>query len=123
MSLYKRLGEAAAGFDRTEPVLVGKQSRKQLGRVTMPLRRSLKHGERVDPDQFEEGAPAPEWDERISISVSGDYEPSGLRKMLEHIRDTASGGHSFNVVVDPETSEYRKTFGFDGDGAFRMEIE
>lgn len=42
--------------------------------------------------------------------------------MLDYIGKTASIGHSFLVVVDPETSEYRKTFSVDGDGQFRLEV-
>lgn len=57
MSLFDRLNEtAAAGFDRTEPVFVGKQSRKQLGWIPMPLLRSAKRGEVINPDRFEEAA-------------------------------------------------------------------
>lgn len=44
-----------------------------------------------------------------------------LRRLLDYIRRTAAIGHTFNVVVDPGDSEHEKSFGFDGDGAFRIE--
>ena len=44
-----------------------------------------------------------------------DQEGS-LQKLLECIRDNASSGHSFNIVVDPGDPEREKTFGIDGDG-------
>lgn len=58
--------------------------------------------------------------EEIVLVVRGD---NSVRKMLEYIRDTASIGHSFEVVVDPDDSQYRKVFGIDGDGNFRLEIK
>jgi len=30
-------------------------------------------------------------------------------------------GHSFVIVADPNNSEYREEFGFDGDGSDRVE--
>lgn len=77
----------------------------------------VKRGERGTPIVIE----SKEWDERLTVSVRGD--DGGLRKLLAHIRDTAGIGHSFEVVVDPDNSEYRKRFDIDGDGAFRMEIK
>lgn len=62
-----------------------------------------------------------EWDETFTVSVRGDE--GGLRKLLTYIRETAGIGHSFEVVVDPENSDYRKRFDIDGDGPFRMEIK
>jgi hypothetical protein len=41
-------------------------------------------------------------------------------EMLKYIGDTASGGHSFEVIVDPDMREYRKSFGIDGDGSFYL---
>lgn len=38
--------------------------------------------------------------------------------MLDHIMHIANIGHSYEVVVDPEMSEYKKTFFLDGDGSF-----
>jgi hypothetical protein len=57
MSLFDRLEEVGAGFGKgAEPVFVSKQSRKQIGWVPMPLGRSPKSGEIIDPVRFEESA-------------------------------------------------------------------
>ena len=44
-----------------------------------------------------------------------DYQ---LVRLIEYIRVLAGPGHSFEVVVDPDMSENKKSFGMDGDGAF-----
>ena len=41
-----------------------------------------------------------------------------LVKMIEYIKGAANIGHSFEVVVDPDMREYRKSFFMDGDGSF-----
>lgn len=41
-----------------------------------------------------------------------------LVKMIDHIMHAANIGHSFEVVVDPQDREYRKSFFMDGDGPF-----
>lgn len=41
-----------------------------------------------------------------------------LVKMIDYIMHTANIGHSFEVVVDPDMSEYTKKFYMDGDGSF-----
>lgn len=43
-----------------------------------------------------------------------------LVKFLEAVRDTANPGHSFPVIIDPDNSETRQEFGFDGDGSFHI---
>lgn len=43
-----------------------------------------------------------------------------LVKMIDYIMHTANIGHSFEVVVDPDMSEYRKRFSMDGDGSFHI---
>lgn len=53
---------------------------------------------------------------KIEVLVD-DYEDQ-LVKMIEYIKNTANIGHSFDVVVDPDLSDYRKKFFFDGDGSF-----
>lgn len=40
-----------------------------------------------------------------------------LEELLNYIKDIGNIGHSFEIVVDPDNSEYKKTFGWDGDGA------
>ena len=58
--------------------------------------------------------------EEVRLIVKGDA--SGLVEMLKHIGKLAGHGHSFNVVVDPDDREFRRSFGMDGDGPFRVEI-
>jgi len=41
-----------------------------------------------------------------------------LVRMIDHIMHSANIGHSFEVVVDPDMREYRKSFFMDGDGSF-----
>jgi hypothetical protein len=61
------------------------------------------------------------YDDSKTLTVVVKADEGQVQKLLEHIRDTASGGHSFSVVVDPSDSDHEKKFGFDGDGAFRIE--
>ena len=58
-------------------------------------------------------------DEKITeITIKlRDYE-NQLVKLIDHISKASAPGHSFDVVVDPDMSEYRKSFFMDGDGAF-----
>jgi hypothetical protein len=56
----------------------------------------------------------------VSFRVKGDALGSLLR-LLNHCRAVGAMGHSFSVVADPDNSEYRAEFGFDGDGADRVE--
>ena len=56
-----------------------------------------------------------EYDEITIILRDPDYQ---LARMLDYIMGIANIGHSYEVVVDPESSEYRKSFFIDGDGIF-----
>jgi len=56
----------------------------------------------------------------VSFKIKGDGK-SDIVEMLKRISDIGGIGHSFEIVVDPESSEYRETFGFDGDGADRID--
>ena len=59
-------------------------------------------------------------DDYVEIKVIvRDYEDQ-LVKMIDYIMHAANPGHSFEVVVDPEMREHRKTFFFDGDGSFHI---
>jgi hypothetical protein len=62
------------------------------------------------------------YDEEVEVSfkIKGDGKRS-IVEMLDYIAGIGSVGHSFEIVVDPESSEYRETFGFDGDGADRID--
>jgi len=53
---------------------------------------------------------------KIEILVKGDE--GQMARMLEYIRITAAPGHSFEIVVDPDMREYKKSFYADGDGSF-----
>jgi len=44
-----------------------------------------------------------------------------LFKMIDYIMHTANIGHSFEVIVDPNMREYRKSFFMDGDGSFYIQ--
>jgi len=44
-----------------------------------------------------------------------------LSSLLEYIKRTGNIGHSFSIVVDPDDSKYKKEFGWDGDGADKIE--
>ena len=59
-----------------------------------------------------------EQDDYTTIEIQVKDPDNQLKELLEYIRDKANPGHSFPVVVDPNDSEYKKEFGFDGDGAF-----
>lgn len=53
---------------------------------------------------------------KIEIEVrDGD---SQLLQLIEYIRILAAPGHSFDVIVDPDSSENRRSFFMDGDGSF-----
>jgi hypothetical protein len=52
------------------------------------------------------------------ITVLVRDQDDQLEKIVKHIQRASSPGHSFPVIVDPNDSEYRKEFYFDGDGAF-----
>lgn len=54
------------------------------------------------------------------ISVLVRDQDDQLEKLIKYIEAKSSPGHSFPVIVDPDDSEYRESFGFDGDGAFRI---
>ena len=52
---------------------------------------------------------------KVEFLVKGDE--GQMAKMIEHIRSSAIVGHSFEIVVDPDSDETRKFYA-DGDGAF-----
>ena len=47
-----------------------------------------------------------------------DYQ---LIRLIEYIGRVSAPGHSFEVVVDPDMRENRKSFGIDGDGSFYID--
>ena len=58
--------------------------------------------------------------ETITVTVrKGSAE--NLVKLIEYIKAIGNFGHSFNIVVDPDDSGYKKSFRWDGDGADYIE--
>lgn len=55
----------------------------------------------------------------ISFKVSGDAI-SELIKLLQHCDSVGGGGHSFEIIIDPEIKENKRTIYFDGDGSDRI---
>lgn len=51
---------------------------------------------------------------KLKLDVSDPDK--NIRKLLEYISDLSTQGHSFRVIVDPDDSEFKKSFGIDGDG-------
>jgi len=56
-------------------------------------------------------------DYRNLIEIDVRDPDNQLLYLLEYIRKLAAPGHSFEVVVDPN-SDGEESFGIDGDGAF-----
>jgi len=54
---------------------------------------------------------------KITIMCTEQAANETLIPLIEYIKQTADPGHSFDIVVDPDMSETRKSFGMDGDGA------
>jgi len=44
-----------------------------------------------------------------------------LVRLIDYIGITSGPGHSFEVVVDPDMREHRKSFFIDGDGSFYIQ--
>lgn len=73
----------------------------------------------VDEEKKEpEHKDSAEQGDEIVLRVTDD--DNSLAKMLAHIKHASEIGHSFTVVVDPDTREYTRKFGIDGDGSFRI---
>ena len=54
----------------------------------------------------------------IAFTVKADSDaPEELARMMAYIKRTADIGHSFDIVVDPDTPDYKQSFGMDGDGS------
>lgn len=54
------------------------------------------------------------------IEMSGRGDGEHLAMMLRYIQLIGGWGHSFDIVVDPDNSEYSEKFGWDGDGADKI---
>lgn len=85
---------AASAWDQVNPVGVGKQSRKVIGAVPLPLRRKLEKGELLDPDLFEVRGPLKTIDETDQIPVRpGEHPIYDLIQLLhgELVKDAKTG--------------------------------
>lgn len=60
-------------------------------------------------------------DELQEITVKVRDPDNQLIKLITYIKQLAGPGHSFSVIVDPDSSENRKSFGMDGDGSFAIQ--
>jgi hypothetical protein len=74
---------------------------------------SFRHGEEV---HVLEGAN----DDATLIVKTNKAGAEALVPLLTHIKKAGDPGHSFSIVVDPDCSDYRETFGWDGDGSDRI---
>lgn len=57
-------------------------------------------------------------DEFVELKILLRDPDDQLFRLIDYIKSTANVGHSFEVVVDPDLSENKKSFGIDGDGSF-----
>lgn len=55
-------------------------------------------------------------DELAEIVVTYRDDENDLEELLNYIKSNGNGGHSFEIVVDPDMKENKKTFYWDGDG-------
>jgi len=51
-----------------------------------------------------------------TITITAYDQDGELEDLLNYIKSTGNIGHSFDIVVDPDTKDYTKRFGWDGDG-------
>lgn len=56
----------------------------------------------------------------VGVVTVETTNPDAVKSLLEYIQKIGNGGHSFDIVVDPENSEYRKKFDWDGDGSDKI---
>lgn len=54
------------------------------------------------------------------ITITCQDLDNSLEDLLNHIKDSGNIGHSFSIIVDPDNREYKKEFGWDGDGSDRI---
>jgi len=59
----------------------------------------------------------PEYD---TITITLRDPDHQMIKFVEAARNAANPGHSYEVVLDPDSKQYKQSFDFDGDGAFHI---
>ena len=52
------------------------------------------------------------------IEVEVRDPDKSLVRFIDYVRNLSNPGHSFEVIIDPDNREKRKSFDFDGDGPF-----
>jgi len=57
-------------------------------------------------------------DIKTEIKIEVRDPENQLIQLIDYIRKISGPGHSFEVIVDPDDSELKKSFFIDGDGAF-----
>lgn len=60
-------------------------------------------------------------DELTELVIKLRDHDNQLVSMIDYIGRLAGPGHSFEVVVDPDMRENKKSFGMDGDGSFYIQ--
>lgn len=54
-----------------------------------------------------------------TITIRAYDQDDSLEKLIEFIKTNGNGGHSFEIIVDPDGDD-KRTFGWDGDGTDRI---
>jgi hypothetical protein len=54
-----------------------------------------------------------------TITVKCYDQDNSLEDLIEFIKSNGNGGHSFEIIVDPDGDD-TQTFGWDGDGGDRI---
>lgn len=52
-----------------------------------------------------------------TITITCSDQDDTLEKLLDCVKKTGNIGHTFNIVVDPESKEGAEKFEWDGDGS------
>ena len=52
-----------------------------------------------------------------TITITCRDDDNTLEELLNYIKMNGNMGHSFDIVVDPDDKERRKSFDWDGDGS------
>lgn len=85
-----------------------------LDEETRALNEDLHHFEEESQKEYSDG---------MTEVTFRTTNPEQLTKIVNAIGECGNGGHSFDIVIDPEAPEdERVTFGWDGDGSDRVEV-
>lgn len=56
----------------------------------------------------------------VTIVCSKDAADESIVPLINHMANIGNVGHSYSIIVDPENSDTKKQFGFDGDGNHKI---